>query len=356
MANFTQSMDDKTCISNEDCIKNLPWVWTVSVLGFALFGLYIAVSCGELSDNSISCVLFYLQISSFASNPDESEGSNAILEFAQVQSLLPLSNACYAPNLTAYDATAAKLIGPLLVLAFSVAWTWLLRALQPRLQQRNIQMHASYSGTLAAALLFCFSSVAKVVFTLVECNRYNALGVVFVDGTVPCLDPKWRALIFVVVLLCLCPLAFAAALWLNKLPGSARAVVCRNFTEPAFYWSALTLAFRLLIALLQFLQVQYPNVLALARMFVTVGMFFMLMHLRPHVFAHTFWVDVVCYVCLIAQFGVQTLFAQRDYLAVADMEELRPFFRSMSSLNSAFRFVIWFVIFVKLLCPACCLP
>ena len=334
---FTHSGDDKTCISNEECMKNLWWVWTLSILGYACFGLYIAVSCGEFGENSISCVLFYLQVSSFAANPDESNESNAILEFALVRSLVTFSSACYAPSLGAYSATAAKLIGPLFVLFFSMAWTWFLRAFQSRLQQRDIRLHVTYSGTLTASVLFCFSSVAKVVFTLVECTSYDNNGVVFIDGTVSCYDANWKALMLIVVLLCLFPVVFAAALWLNKLPVDARAVICRNFTEPVFYWGAVTLSFRLMISLLQFLQVVLPNLLALIRMILSTAMLIMLVHLRPHVLVQTFWVDVVCYVCLIAQFGVQTMFADREYLAVPELDEQKTFFRAMSKLSSAFR-------------------
>jgi hypothetical protein len=169
--------------------------------------------------------------------------SNAILEFALVRSLVAFSSACYAPSLSAYSATAAKLIGPLFVLFFSMAWAWSLQAFQSRLQKRDIRLHVTYSGTLTASVLFCFSSVAKVVFTLLECTSYDDRGVVFVNGTVSCQDANWQALMFTAVLLCLFPVVFAAALWLNnKLPEDARAVVCRNFTEPVFYWGAVTLA------------------------------------------------------------------------------------------------------------------
>ncbi len=339
-ANFTQSGDGKTCISNEECRDSLWWVWTLSILGYACYGLYIAVSCGQFGENAIACVLFYLQISSFVSNTDESGVSNVILEFALAQPLVAVSKACSAPSMTAYNATAFKLISPLFVLSFSMAWTWFLRAFKHRLQQRNIRLNVSYSGTLAASLLFCFSSVAKVVFTLVECTQYDTEGVVFIDGTVACLDTKWKALMFIVVLLCCFPVVFAAALWLNKLPEDARAVVCRNFTEPVFYWGAVTLAFRLLISISQFMGVAFPNLLALIRMFLSVAMLILLVQQRPHILIQTFLVDLVCYVCLIVQFGFQTLFADREYLGVAQLEEQKDFFDALSKLSTAFRFEV----------------
>jgi len=232
--------DDKSCIANAECIGNLWWVWMVSVLGFAVYSLYIVLSSGDFGDNALSCLLFYFQISSFAAIADDSSDVfQWILEVSQVGSLVALaSGACYAPNMSAYNATASKLIGPLFVFAFSAVWTAIARALQPQLQARSIRLHVSYSGTFAATFLFVFSSVCKIVFTLVKCTRYDSDGFVFIDGTVDCLDDKWKALVVVVALLCLFPVLFFAALRLNKLPPDARAVICRSFTESEFYWPA----------------------------------------------------------------------------------------------------------------------
>jgi hypothetical protein len=341
LPNFTQSMDGRSCISNEDCLSNLWWVWTVSILGFALYSLYIVLSCGKIGDKSLSCVLFYFQISSFASDSGDSDESSSIFRISQVESLISfVSGACFAPSMSSYDATASKLIGPLFVFVFSAVWTCILRALQPRLQQRSIQIHVSYSGTLVATTLFVFSNVASVVFSLVECTSYNSDGVVFIDGTVPCLDNKWKGLMVVVVLLCLFPTAFFAALRLNKLPEDARAVVCGAFTEPMFYWGALTLEFRLLISVMQFLEVGYPTLLAFMRVMLSLGVFSLLLTLRPHIFTRTFWVDVVCYVCLIAQFSLQAFFAAMDYFAVASVTfttQQKEFYGSMLAMTSMFR-------------------
>jgi hypothetical protein len=338
--NFTQSMDDRSCIPNEDCMRNMWWVWTVSVLGYALYSLFIVLTCGELGDNALKCLLFYFQISSFALTPDDQNEPSWFLRISQVQSLVTFaSGACYAPSMSAYHATASKLIGPLFVLAFSAVWTCILQALQPRLQKRNIRVHVSYSGTLAATILFVFSSVASVVFTLVECTRYDVHGVVFIDGTVPCLDNNWKGLMIVVVLLCLVPVAFFTALWRNKLPEDARAVVCQAFTEPVFYWGTLTLAFRLLISLMQFLQVLFPSLLAFMRMMLSLVVLILLVMLRPHLFALTLCVDVVCYSCLVAQFGLQMFSATFDNIGVNVSPNQRGFYSAMGSLSTFFRFV-----------------
>jgi hypothetical protein len=283
-------------------------------------------------------LLFYFQISSFASSLDESNVSRTILEYSQFRSIFAVySGACYAPDMSAYSATAAKLIGPFLVLAFTVAWTWILLALKQKLQQRNIKISVSYSATLIVTVMFVFSSVASVVFSLVQCTSYTSGGVVFIDGTVPCLNGTWKMLMFVVVLICLFPVVFAVALHQNKLPEEARAAVCQAYTTPMFYWGAMTLGFRLLISVTEFLQVDYPNLLSFIRSFLSVGMFFLLVNLRPYVQPHTFWVDVVCYACLIAQFGLQTIAATRDYIGVVASPNQDAFFQAMSTLTAVFR-------------------
>jgi len=188
LPNFTQSMDGVSCISNDECGRDLWWVWMLSVLGFVVIGLIITPR-SEQSDGLLSCLLFYLQIASFASSLNDSSGSNAIPEYSQVRSVVALfARSCYARNMSAYDAAAARLVGPLFVLVFSLAWTWLLRVLQ----QRGTSVQVSYVGTAVSAVLYVFSSAATVVFTLVECTNYADSGssVVFIDGTVPCFDGR----------------------------------------------------------------------------------------------------------------------------------------------------------------------
>jgi hypothetical protein len=341
--NFTQSMDDITCISNAACSNSLWWVWTLSILGFAVFSLYIVVSCRKSTDGAFSCVVLYFQMSSFAENfaadTDQPDGLAAILEFAQVHSVATIyQDACYAPSMSAYNATAFKLIGPLLVLLFAVAWTWIIQKLQPRLQQRNIDLSVSYSGTLAVTVLFVFSNVVSVVFTLVECSSYSGSdAVVFIDGTVPCKDAKWGVLVFVAVVLFMFPAAFAAALRLKNFPPSARDAVCGTYSGPMFYWGAVTLSFRLLISVAQFLRVNYPNLMAFVRSFLTIGVFSLLLYKRPYVHERTFWVDVACYVCLIAQFGLQIFAADLDFLGVTESYDRRVFFTSVATWSTIIR-------------------
>jgi hypothetical protein len=46
-------------------------------------------------------------------------------------------------------------------------------------------------------------------------------------------------------------------------------------------------------------------------------MFFLLVYTRPYKFVAAFWVDVTCYVSLIAQFGLQALVESFDVLGTA---------------------------------------
>jgi hypothetical protein len=331
-------MNGRSCINNAECAKNLWWVWTVTILGFAAFSLYIVVSCRKRADGALACLLFYFQMSSFADDANESN-TYTILEYSQARSIVAMyEGACYAPDMSAYSATVSKLVGPLFLLLFSVAWTGIIRQLQPKLQQRNVDFSATYSGTLAVTVLFVFSSVSSVVFSLVECSDYSGgYAVVFIDGTVPCMDAKWQVLVFIAALLFLFPVAFAAALRFEKLSQSARDAVCSKFTGPMSYWAAVTLSFRLLISITQFLRVEYPNMMAFVRLFLSIGVLFLLFNFRPYVHNRTLWVDVTCYVCLIAQFGLQIFSADRQYLGVAESSVQASFFQSVSLWSAIIR-------------------
>jgi hypothetical protein len=152
---------------------------------------------------------------------------------------------------------------------------------------------------------------------------------------VPCKDMKWSVLVVVAVLLLLFPAGFAAALRLKQFPSSAREAVCGNFTEPVFYWGTVTLSFRLLISVVQFLRVDFPNLMAAIRLLLSIGMLILLVYLRPYVHVRTFWLDLTCYVCLIAQFSLQSIAATRDFLAVAP--DAGGFFAVLSFWSTAIR-------------------
>lgn len=339
---FTQSLDDRNCVSNEQCSKALWWVWMLSILGFAAYSLYIVVSCRKLSHGAFSCLFFYFQMSAFATanSGETNDAISRILEYFQASSIAALyEGACYAPSLSAYDATALKLVGPLFVLIFAVAWTWIFHKLQSRLQQRGIDISVSYSGSIAVTILFVFSNVANIVFSLVECTSYtDPDAVVFIDGTVPCKDAKWTALLCVAVLLFLFPAAFIAALRLKTLGFGQRSrdAVCGKYTESMFYWGGVSLSFRLFISVTQFLNIDYPNLMAVTRSFLSIGVLVLLVHLRPYLHTFAFWVDVACYASLAAQFSLQIIDTTRQFLGVAVLDR-GPFFADVSTWSTVFR-------------------
>jgi hypothetical protein len=271
------------------------WVWTLSTIWWAVIALGIVVNSYR-SSGALSCVLFYFQMSSLASSFDESQnasGSNWAVIFSQFDTIFSLSSlSCWAPNMSAYDVTATKLIGPCFVLAFAFAWTRLLLVSKTRLLRRGIDLEVSYTGTFSVTLLFVFSNVTNVVFTLVTCTSE---GVLFIDGSMNCRNTTWWILIGVVVILCLVPIVFAVSLWLNKLPLQARAAVCCAYTDSVYYWGSSTLAFRLLMSITPLLiPPDLVNISAFLHSLLSVLMLVLLMHQRPYVVVHTFWVDVSC--------------------------------------------------------------
>jgi hypothetical protein len=214
-------------------------------------------------------------------------------------------------------------------------WTWILRLCDPVLRQRSISVSVSFSGAFASAILFVFSRVTSVVFTLVECTSYSGVdSVVFIDGTVPCMDSNWVVIVCIAAFLFCFPVLFAVALRQKKFPRSARDSLCSQFTEPMSSWAAVSLAFRLLISITQFLQVEYPNMLAFSRLFLSVGVLIMLLHLRPYTHERAHWVDVACHICLIARFGLQIFGADRDYFGVAESSDQESFFSGISIFST----------------------
>jgi hypothetical protein len=338
ISGFTQSLDGHTCISNELCSRNLWWVWTLSILWWAVFGLGIVVSSSGRNSGEISVLLFFFQMSSFASSIDTytsnrvSEWTLFVAQFNSIFSVTSLS--CWAPNMSAYSVTVFKLLGPCFVLIFAIAWTRCLNVARSKLQLWGVEIVVSYSGSCAVTLFLVFSNLTSVLFTLLMCTGD---GVLFVDGNVDCYSSTRSVLIGVVVMMCFVPILFAVALFRKKLPDQARFALCCAYTERLFFWGALTIGFRFLMSItLLLVPVQYPNVTAFAHLVLSVIMLLLLVLLRPYVAIHTFWIDVSCYMCLIAQFGLQTINTTRDALGISQ----NPwFFDSLTVGGVAFRYI-----------------
>jgi len=325
--NFTQSLDGVTCISNDECANNVGWTWAVTVIGYAVYAVYTVLTSLQQDDGLITSMLFYGQMSLFASYqrlktsvPDASQSSSAASSWAarvtQFESITSsYSKTCYGKDMGAYAVTAAQLSGPAIVLVLSVAITLVLKRAQSFMQQRNINVKVSVSATLSTVTLLLFSSVTTITFKLITCPK--DLDVIFIDGTEPCYDAKWKGLVAVVVILCLFPVLFAAALRWKRLPLKIQTIVCSAYSESTYYWGAVTLAFRLVMSVVYASVREFPSIAALVQTALCFAMLMMLMHLKPYRHSFTYYFDVLCHVCLAIQFVLEVLVRSTESLGIS---------------------------------------
>ncbi len=327
--NFTQSLDGVTCISNDECANNVGWTWAVTVIGYAVYAAYTVLTSLQVEEDNglITCMLFYGQMSLFASYQrlqtsfsDASQSSSAasswaarITQFESVTSLY--SRTCYGRDMGAYTFTATQLSGPAIVLVLSLAITMMLKRAQLFMQRHEINVKISVSATLSTVTLLLFSSVTTIIFKLITCN--DKLHVIFIDGTEPCQDAKWKGLVAVVVILSLFPVLFAAALRWKHLPPEVRITVCSAFLESHYYWGAVTLTFRLVMSIVYARVREFPSIAALVQSILCVAMLLLLTYQRPYRLASTYHFDVLCYVCLIIQFVLEVLVRSSESLGIS---------------------------------------
>jgi hypothetical protein len=314
---FTQSLDGYSCISNDVCLQNVGWTWTVTAIGYVVFSIYIVVSSLSASKlGLIKCVLFYGQMSTFAQLSTLNVGADGppsdfswlprVLQFESITLLY--SETCFGTDIGAYAFTAMQLSGPAIVLIFSLALVLVLKQAQPYLQQHGIDVGVSFFATLSHVILLIFSSVATVAFKLITCSKI-AIGdstedVVFIDGTVKCFDELWKGLCAVVVLLCLFPFLFVAALRSKRLPQNVKTSLCGAYSESRFYWSAVTLIFRLVMSIVYTTIRSTPSTAALIQSFLCVAMLVLLVCQKPYRSATTHLFDILCHAILIIQYGL----------------------------------------------------
>jgi hypothetical protein len=322
--NFTHSMNGYSCVSNVDCLRDFWWVWIVSVIGFILESIYIVVTSVGKNDGFINCVLFFGQMSSFASIPNVfAEGASWISQSSQFVPIISrYQNSCYGPNMGAYEATAAKLIGPLTVFLSSMLLIYpsklLLKKFYHFFTKHKLDVPTiSFRTTLMRLLLMLFSSVSSVVFQLITCQRTGQEQVVFIDGTKSCSGPTYIFVVFVAVALSLVPFLLWAVLKFNKIPAHTRAVLCSPYTDAAYYWVALALMFRFIVSVLSATVRQFPSVSAGVLSICTVCMLIVLLIQRPYVDQRTYYMDVFCHFCLHVQFVLQSLAGASDSLGLS---------------------------------------
>jgi hypothetical protein len=326
-AGFTQSLDGYSCISNEECEKNVVWTWAVTIIGHIIFSIYIVYSSTQVSDGLMTCLLFYGQMSSFAivSEPSatsaETSQSSVSSWFARITQFESISSfrseACLGANMGAYAVTAAQLFGPAIVLIFSLVLTLVLKL------WNNEKF--SMLVTLSVVILLIFSSVATVVFKLITCAKIEIDDtnddVVFIDGTVKCYDGNRNGLFAVVAFLCLFPFLYAAALRRGWLSQSVQTAVCGAFNkEEGIYWGVVTSIFRLVMSIVFATIQDFPSTAALIQLLLCVAILILMVYLNPYREATTYRFDILCYAVLTIQFGLMVLVSVSQSLGVSTSE------------------------------------
>ncbi len=327
-------------MSNDDCFQDFDWVWTVSVIGFILESIYIVFTSVGEDDGFINCVLFYGQMSSFAiDNSDDTDTALWISKSTQFSSILSVyRNSCYGKSMGAYEATAAQLIGPMIVFVSSMLLTipakHLLKKFRNVFRKRKLAVKVSYATTLMNLLLMLFSSVSSVVFQLITCQDAGHEKVVFIDGTKSCSGAVFNFLIFVAAMLSLVPLLVWAGLKKNTIPARVRAVLCSPYNDDAYYWVALALLFRFIVSVLSATVRQFPSVSAMVLSVCTVCMLLLLQTKRPYVDQRTYYMDFFCYFCLIVQFMLQCLAGAPESLGLS-LNQNRRFYETVRDASTA---------------------
>jgi hypothetical protein len=344
--NFTHSLNGYSCASNDDCLRNLGWVWTVSVIGFVIYSMYIVFTSLDKGDGFITCVLFYGQVSSFARIPpvaneqdDNLEIASWISKWSQFSSILSAyQGSCYGPSMGAYEATAAQLIGPLIVFSTSLLLIFpaklLLTKYQSFFRKRQLDLAIFFQTTLMNLLMMLFSSISSVVFQLITCQDTGPTRVVFIDGTKSCSGASFYGLVFVAALLSLVPLLIWAALKFNRIPAHVRALICSPYTDTAYYWVALALLFRFTVSVLSAAIREFSSVSAMVLSICTVCMLMMLLTQRPYVEQRTYYMDIFCYLCLNVQFLLQSLAGASESLGVS-LNRNNRFFKTVRNASTA---------------------
>ncbi len=349
--NFTQSLNGFSCVPNNVCSETRPLVWSVTVIGYIVYALYIVISSMTISSGLITCVLFYGQLSSFGSLPpqlfDASQTSFAaswfskVTQFGSVMSLY--DSACYGLDMGAYEATATQLSGPANVLTAALLLTaaghWLLPKISHVLQKHDVEIRISLRVTIINVLLLLFSSVTSVVFQLITCQQVGAEKVVFIDGEKKCEGPLYGGMLAAAVVLSIFPVVFLLLLMFNKIPAATKSVVCSAYIESKYYWGAMSLIFRFLMTVLYATARDFPSITAFALLVSSVCMLVLLLTLRPYAQQRTHYMDLFCYVCLIVQYAFQVLVRTSESLgyAVVEANSFRPVLRNAAIASQVLR-------------------
>jgi len=106
--------------------------------------------------------------------------------------------------------------------------------------------------------------------------------------------------------------------------------VCSAYSESKYYWGAVTLAFRLVMSVVYASVREFPSIAALVQLFLCVSMLVILMHLKPYRQSFTYYFDVLCYLCLITQFGLEVLVRASESLGIS-LSSANNFLKSLDN-------------------------
>jgi hypothetical protein len=125
------------------------------------------------------------------------------------------------------------------------------------------------------------------------------------------------SLIAVAALLSVIPFIFWASLKFGKISAPAKSAVCSAYSHLRSDWVAISLIFRFIMTIIFATARQFPSVTAFALLICSMCMLILLMLLQPYAAKRTFYLDMFCYACLIAQFALQSLVRVSESLGIA---------------------------------------
>jgi hypothetical protein len=336
VAGYTATVNERGCIPNDECRNRLAWIWTVVIFSYLLYGLYIAFSCLNDRSGIMTALICFGQMSQFALPRiiDSSQNpSSALANAAQFESLISVfSGACLATDISTFTVVLFKLCGPAFVFIFALAWAGILKLYQRWSRTVHLNRTISYVGTSAHCLVFIFSSLSAIISQLIQCVEVQGVGRVFyLDSSRSCYDGVWIVLLCAMLCLVFIPIWFTYALFSSKLPIAARYAICNSYTDNMYFWAAVSLAFRMFMSI-SYSFIENSSVGHSVLLMMSVVMVVLLVHFKPYKDPIAQRVDLICHVCLIAQFCCSILEDAIDSVGV-----------SYSSTGDCY-FIVWILV------------
>jgi hypothetical protein len=190
------------------------------------------------------------------------------------------------------------------------------------LKQRNVTIRVRAGSVFMNSFLVLYSSITVIVFQLISCRNIKdddsvVLSVVFIDGTHPCSGAAYNSLIFCAAVLFVLPFLFWALLKYNVFSVESKSYVCSAYTEKRYSWVAITLVYRFIMAVLHSSIREFPSVSAMVLSICSVCMLVLLVVMRPYRLKRVYFMDLLCYTCLIIRFMLESVAGASESLGVS---------------------------------------